>query len=63
MARLGRGFKNQDLANYFNSIPWYQATISPDVFDSQGLSSTVEKNALLMMAEERRLNGGSLYIK
>ena len=63
MARLGRGFKNQDLANYFNSMPWYQATISPDVFDSQGLSPTVEKNALLMMAEERRLNGGSLYIK
>ena len=63
MARMGRGFKNQDLANYFNSMPWYQVTVSPDAFDSQALPSIVEANAALMKSEELRLNGGQLYIK
>lgn len=63
MARMGRGFKNQELANYFRSTSWYQETISPEVFDAQGLPAVVEANASLMMAEEKNLNGGELVIK
>ena len=63
MARMGRGFKNQELADYFKSTSWYQETVSPEVFDAQGLSSIVEANASLMMDEELRLNGGELAIK
>ena len=48
MARMGRGFKNQELANYF---------------DAQGLPAIVDANAKLMMDEELRLNGGELAIK
>ena len=63
MARMGRGFKNQELADYFKSTSWYQETVSPEVFDAQGLPSIVEANASLMMDEELRLNGGELAIK
>ena len=63
MARMGRGFKNQELANYFKSTSWYQETVSPEVFDAQGLPAIVDANAKLMMDEELRLNGGELAIK
>lgn len=63
MARMGRSFKNQELANYFNSMSWYQVTISADAFDSQPLPSIVEANAALMKAEELKLGGGRLYIQ
>lgn len=32
-ARHGRGFKNQDLRDYFASMPWYRETVSPEAFD------------------------------
>lgn len=59
----GPWIKNQELADYFKSTSWYQETVSPEVFDAQGLTSIVEANASLMMDEELRLNGGELAIK
>lgn len=63
MARMGRGFKNQELADYFKSTSWYQETVSPEAFDAQGLPAVVETNASLMMNEELKLNGGELAVK
>ena len=60
MARMGRGFKNQELADYFNSMPWYQNTISPEVFDQGTLPDIVQKNANLMLTEEKRMG---MYIE
>ena len=60
MARMGRGFKNQELADYFNSMPWYQNTISPEVFDQGTLPDVVQKNASLMLTEEKKMG---MYIE
>lgn len=60
MARMGRGFKNQELADYFNSMPWYQNTISPEVFDQGTLPDIVQKNADLMLTEEKKMG---MYIE
>ena len=60
MARMGRGFKNQELADYFNSMPWYQNMISPEVFDQGTLPDIVQKNANLMLTEEKRMG---MYIE
>ena len=55
MARLGRGFKNQDLANYFNSMQWYQATISPDLcYTEEVLSHFGAKPLFCYMTVKRR---------
>lgn len=56
MARLGRGFKNQELADYFASMSWYQCTVSPEDFDSTvQLSDIVQANADLMLTEEKKM--------
>ena len=56
IARQGRIFKNQELASYFNSMPWYQGTIDPDTFDNTvGLSDVVSANAELMKSAETAL--------
>lgn len=56
MARMGRGFKNQELADYFNSMPWYQCTKSPDDFDQTvALPDIVQANANLMLTEEKKM--------
>ncbi|MEI3413265.1 MAG: hypothetical protein V8Q57_08825 [Blautia sp.] len=35
---------NQELADYFNSMPWYQNTISPEVFDQGTLPGYCTEN-------------------
>lgn len=61
MARMGRGFKNQELADYFNSMPWYAQSKSPEDFDSTvTLPDIVQANSDLMLAEEKKMG---MYIE
>jgi hypothetical protein len=56
-ARRGRGFKKQDLQDYFGDKSWYVAKYSPDEFDnSVTLSNTEIKNAVFIRDEEKRRN-------
>lgn len=56
MARMGRGFTNQELADYFASMPWYQCTKSPDDFDNTvTIPDIVQANANLMLTEEKKM--------
>lgn len=61
MARMGRGFKNQELADYFNSMPWYKQSQTAEDFDSTvTLSDIVQANSELMLTEEKRMG---MYIE
>lgn len=61
MARMGRGFKNQELADYFNSMPWYRQSQTPEDFDrTVTLPDIVEANSELMLTEEKRMG---MYIE
>lgn len=60
-ARHGRGFKNQDLASYFSSKPWYTRLYSPEEFDSKVTLNNCERsNAEMILAYEKSI--GSQYI-
>lgn len=60
-ARYGRGFKNQDLQDYFHNKNWYTVRYSPDSFDSiVTLNDFEKKNADAMLAIEKRR--GSSYL-
>jgi serine/threonine protein kinase len=60
-ARHGRGFKNPDLRNYFESKSWYSERYSPEVFDSMPslLNDYELKNAALLLQIEKE--AGSPY--
>ena len=57
-ARHGRGFKNADLQNYFNSKSWYTKRYEPDEFDKMAstLNDYEQKNADLMLKVETDMN-------
>lgn len=60
-ARYGRGFKNQDLQEYFHNKNWYTVRYSPDSFDSIVTLNIFEKaNAEAILAIEKRR--GSSYL-
>lgn len=46
-ARYGRGFKSQNLQDYFNSKSWYKLTYTPEQFDAMPdpLNATEKQNA------------------
>jgi hypothetical protein len=62
-ARRGRGFKNQDLHDYFASKSWYTARYSPEEFDSMAspLNQYEKSNAELLLSIEKQ--EGSPYLK
>lgn len=60
-ARHGRGFKSQDLQDYFNTKSWYHMQYSPDEFSDDLLNETEKKNAENMLAIEKDRN--SPYIQ
>lgn len=57
-ARYGRGFKNQDLVDYFATRHWYQQRYTPEQFDAMGtpLNDYEQKNTQLMLEIERDRN-------
>ena len=56
-ARHGRGFKNQDLRDYFGKKGWYHERYSPAEFDKMDLLNDYEKkNADLMLSVEKSRN-------
>lgn len=60
-ARLGRGFQNQDLQDYFNRKSWYVKKYSPEEFDAKVTMNDIERdNALTIRKEEERR--GSRYL-
>lgn len=56
-ARHGRMFDMQELADYFNSQPWYNGTIPADQFDSSVLNDHERANADLIKRIEDEKNG------
>lgn len=56
-ARHGRMFDMQELADYFNSQPWYSGTIPADQFDSSVLNDYERTNADLIKRIEDEKNG------
>lgn len=54
-ARHGRGFKNQDLTDYFASRAWYDLRYTPEEFDAlpMQLSDIEQDNANLMLEIEK----------
>ena len=56
-ARHGRGFKNQDLRDYFGKKSWYHERYNPAEFDKMDLLNDYEKkNADLMLSVEKSRN-------
>lgn len=56
-ARYGRQFKNEDLADYFSSQPWYNGEYSPEDFDDWFSPNEYEKaNTDLIMEIEHERN-------
>ncbi len=57
-ARYGRGFKNQDLVEYFATKRWYHQTASPEDFDARPspLNDYEMKNTSLMLEIEKARN-------
>jgi type II secretory pathway pseudopilin PulG len=55
-ARHGRGFKNEDLREYFTSKSWYKELYSPEKFDSMSspLNDYERKNSTLLLSVEKR---------
>lgn len=62
-ARYGRGFKNQDLVDYFSSRSWYSQRYTPEEFDAMGspLNDYEQKNTQLMLEIERERNSPYLH--
>lgn len=56
-ARHGRKFKDRELQEYFNSMPWYRGTIEPDRFNDNSLSDIEKKNRELIQGYENKLGG------
>lgn len=57
-ARYGRGFKNQDLVDYFATRSWYQQKYTPEEFDSMAspLNDYELKNTQAMLEIEKERN-------
>lgn len=56
-ARYGRQFKNEDLADYFSSQPWYNGEYSPEDFDGWFSPNEYEKaNTDLILEIEHERN-------
>lgn len=57
-ARYGRGFKNQDLVEYFATRRWYTERYSPEEFDAMAspLNDYEMKNTELMLEIEKERN-------
>lgn len=57
-ARYGRGFKNQDLIDYFATRQWYNERYTPEEFDamSSPLNDYERKNTEAMLAIEKERN-------
>lgn len=55
-ARHGRGFKNQELRDYFASKSWYSETVAPESFNDDMLNETERANANLMLEIEQSRN-------
>ena len=62
-ARYGRGFKSQDLRDYFAAQSWYSERYSPEYFDSMPdpLNDYEKANASLLLTIEKR--EGSPYAR
>lgn len=62
-ARHGRGFKNQDLVDYFSTRHWYVERYSPEEFDAMPtpLNDYEQKNTQAMLEIEQARN--SPYLK
>lgn len=60
-ARHGRGFKNQELRDYFGGKAWYKETVSSEAFSENVLNGTEKANANLMLEIEKSRN--SPYIQ
>lgn len=62
-ARHGRGFKNQDLVEYFATRRWYSERYSPEEFDAMPtpLNDYEQKNSELMREIEKERNSPYLY--
>ena len=60
-ARHGRGFRNKELQDYFDSCSWYKKTTEPDKFDQSVLSEVEIKNANLITEIEQERQ--SPYLK
>lgn len=50
-ARYGRQFKNDDLADYFSSQPWYNGEYSPEDFDGWFSPNEYEKANMDLILE------------
>ena len=62
-ARHGRGFKNQDLADYFSKQSWYKQQYTPEQFEALNpspLNDYERKNADLILSIEQKR--GSSYL-
>ncbi|HIS40364.1 MAG TPA: YARHG domain-containing protein [Candidatus Aphodovivens avistercoris] len=57
-ARYGRGFKNQDLVDYFSTRRWYTQRYTPEEFDAMStpLNDYEQKNTELMLEIEKERN-------
>lgn len=55
-ARHGRGFKRQDLRDYFCGQPWYEPIYAPDRFPDALLTDIQQKNAILIRGHQRNRN-------
>lgn len=62
-ARHGRGFKNQDLVEYFATRRWYTERYTPEEFDAMPtpLNDYEQKNAELMLEIEKERNSPYLH--
>lgn len=61
-ARHGRGFKNNDLMNYFSSKSWYVQKYTPEQFESMEspLNAVEKANAEAMLSIEKDRNSSYL---
>ena len=55
-ARHGRGFKNQDLRDFFATKTWYHETTSPEAFNEGVLNEYEKANTNLMLEIEQSRN-------
>ncbi len=43
-ARHGRLFDDQNIQEYFDSLPWYEGTVAPEDFDDELLNQIEKTN-------------------
>ena len=55
-ARHGRGFRRQDMRDYFCGQPWYEPVHAPDRFPDTLLTHVQNKNATLIAGYQRNRN-------